>query len=128
KHRLGGIVRLFVDVMTQTPSIVVGIFAYSFIFELSLLGFFPPPLVFSVISAVIALATIMIPIVARTAEEALRLVPTSAREAALPLGIPRYRQARRVVLRSCPSALVTGAILAIARVGGETAPPTMPAA
>ena len=128
KNRLGGIVRLFVDVMTQTPSIVVGIFAYSFIFELSLLGFFPPPLVFSVISAVIALATIMIPIVARTSEEAMRLVPTSAREAALALGIPRYRAILRVVLPSCASALVTGALLGIARVGGETAPLIMTAA
>src|SRR5213079_1461976 len=125
---MGGIVRLFVDVMTQTPSIVVGIFAYSFIFELSLLGFFPPPLVFSVISAVIALATIMIPIVARTSEEAMRLVPTSAREAALALGIPRYRTILRVVLPSCASALVTGALLGIARVGGETAPLIMTAA
>src|SRR5205814_1735433 len=83
---------------------------------LSLLGFFPPPLVFSVISAVIALATIMIPIVARTSEEAMRLVPTSAREAALALGIPRYRAILRVVLPSCASALVTGALLGIARV------------
>jgi phosphate transport system permease protein len=122
KNRVGDIVRFLVDVMTQTPSIVVGIFAWSFMYELSLLGIVPKTLVFSVLSGVIALSTILIPIVARTSEEALRLVPTSAREAALALGIPRYRTILRVVLPSCASALVTGGLLGIARVGGETAP------
>ncbi|TLZ44878.1 MAG: phosphate ABC transporter permease PstA [Methanobacteriota archaeon] len=122
KGRIGVVVRFFVDVMTQTPSVVVGIFAYSFVLTLALSGLVPRTLVFSVISGTIALSTIMIPIVARTSEDALRLVPTSAREAALALGIPRYRTILRVVLPSCASALVTGGLLGIARIGGETAP------
>src|SRR5207249_3405470 len=70
----------------------------------------------------IAPSTIMIPFVARTSEEALRLVPISTRESALALGIPRYRAILRVVLPSSSSAVITGALLGIARVGGETAP------
>ena len=112
KNRIGGFVRFFVDVMTQTPSIVVGIFAYSLIFELGLMGVVSTRLVFSTFTATSALATIMIPIVARTSEEALRLVPSATREAALALGIPRYRTILRVVLPSCASALVTGTIIA----------------
>ena len=127
RNRIGGAVRFFVDVMTQIPSIVVGIFAYSFILELGIAGIVSRRLVFSTITAVIALSTIMIPFVARTSEEALRLVTTSTREAALALGIPRYKVILRVVLPSCASALVTGGLLGIARVGGETAPLIMTA-
>jgi len=127
KNRMGQAVSFFVDIMTQTPSIVVGIFAYSLIFQFALAGFVSRRLVFSTITAVIALSTIMIPIVARTSEEALRLVPTATREAALALGIPRYRTILRVVLPSCASALFTGALLGIARIGGETAPLIMTA-
>lgn len=127
KNRLGEAVRFFVDVMTQVPSIVVGIFAYSLILELGALGLVSTRLVFSTTAGVIALATIMIPFVARTAEEALRLVPTSTREAALALGIPRHRAILRVVLPSAASGLVTGALLGVARVAGETAPLLMTA-
>ncbi len=127
RNRIGGAVRFFVDVMTQIPSIVVGIFAYSFVLELGVAGIVSRRLVFSTITAVIALSTIMIPFVARTSEEALRLVTTSTREAALALGIPRYKVILRVVLPSCASALVTGGLLGIARVGGETAPLIMTA-
>lgn len=127
KNTVGGAVRFFVDVMTQIPSIVVGIFAYSLILELGVLGVVSNRLVFSTTTGVIALSTIMIPFVARTAEEALRLVPISTREAALALGIPRYLTILRVVLPSCASALVTGGLLGIARVGGETAPLIMTA-
>ena len=121
RNRIGGGIRFFVDVMTQIPSIVVGIFAYSFILAVS------PRLVFSTTSGVIALSTIMIPFVARTSEEALRLVPNSTRESALALGIPYYRTILRVVLPSASSALVTGGLLGIARVAGETAPLIMTA-
>lgn len=127
KNRIGGAVRFFVEVMTQIPSIVVGIFAYSLILELGAIGVLSTRLVFSTTTAVIALSTIMIPFIARTSEESLRLVPNSAREAALALGIPRYRTILRVVLPSCGSALVTGGLLGIARVGGETAPLIMTA-
>jgi len=127
KNPIGGAVRFFVEVMTQIPSIVVGIFAYSLILELGVLGVVSNRLVFSTTTGVLALAPIMIPFVARTSEEALRLVPNSTREAALALGIPRYRTILRVVLPSCASALVTGGLLGIARVGGETAPLIMTA-
>ncbi len=127
KNRLGSSIRFFVDVMTQVPSIVVGIFAYSIILELAVLGVVSLRLVFSTITGTIALATIMIPFVARTAEEALRLVSVSTREAALALGIPRYRTILRVVLPTGGSGLVTGALLGVARVAGETAPLLMTA-
>ena len=122
KSRVGDSVRFFVDIMTQIPSIVVGIFAYSVILSLSFAGLVSPRLAFSTITGVIALSTIMIPFVARTSEEALRLVPVSTREAALALGIPRHRAILRVVLPSGGSGLLTGALLGVARVAGETAP------
>src|SRR5205814_9259499 len=79
-------------------------------------------LVFDTISGVLALSTIMVPSVARSSEEALRLVPIAVRESSLALGIPRYRTILRVVVPSASSALVTGGLLGIARVAGETAP------
>ena len=122
KNRFGDAIRFFVDVMTQIPSIVVGIFAYSLILALAVLGVVSPRLAFSTTSGIIALSTIMIPVVARTAEEALRLVPNSTRESALALGIPEHRTILRVVLPTGGSGLITGALLALARVAGETAP------
>src|SRR5436853_275719 len=122
KNRLGAAVRFFVEVMTQVPSMVVGIFVYSLVLELGLIGLGSPRLVFSTISGVLALSTIMVPFVARTSEEALRLVPIAVRESSLALGIPRYRTILRVVVPSASSALVTGGLLGIARVAGETAP------
>ena len=122
KNRLGGSIRFFVDVMTQVPSIVVGIFAYSVILELGQAGIVSTRLVFSAISGTLALSVIMIPFVARTAEEAMRLVSTSTREAGLALGIPRYRVILRIVLPTSASALVTGALLGVARVGAKRPP------
>ncbi len=127
KNPLGAAIRFFVDVMTQIPSIVVGIFAYSIILELGSIGIGSTRLVFSTLSGVVALATLMIPFVARTAEEALRLVPISTRESALALGIPQHRTILRVVLPSASSGLVTGGLLGVARVAGETAPLIMTA-
>jgi phosphate transport system permease protein len=116
RHRPGRTVSFLADVMTGFPSIVVGVFVYA----LFLLFF--PQIVFSTLSGTIALAIIMIPIVARTTEDALRLVPSTVREAALALGIPRYRTTLWVVLASGRSALLTGAVLAVMRGGGEAAP------
>ena len=124
RNRIGDTVRFFVDVMTQIPSIVVGIFAYSFMLALNAAN---PRIVFSTISGVIALSTIMIPFVARTSEEALRLIPNSTREAALALGIPYYRTVLRVVIPAASSAVVTGGLLGVARISGETAPLLMTA-
>lgn len=126
-NRLGGVIRFFMDIMTEIPSIVVGIFIYTLLLELSVLGWIDRRLVFSAIAGVLALAIIMVPIVARTAEEALKLVPTSTREAALALGIPKYRVTLRIVLSSARSGLLTGGLLAVARAGGETAPLIMTA-
>ncbi|MCI4350896.1 MAG: phosphate ABC transporter permease PstA [Thermoplasmata archaeon] len=113
---LGRAVSFFTDVMTGLPSIVIGVFVYG------LFVLYYPRIVFSAITGSIALAIIMIPIVARTSEESLRAVPHSVREAALGLGIPKYRGILRVVLPSALPAVATGALLAVMRAGGEAAP------
>lgn len=107
-------VRFAADVMMGVPSIVVGIFAYAL--------FVRPFGGFSTISGSLALAIIMIPLVTRTAEEMILLVPHELREAALALGVPRWRTTLSVITRSAASGIATGVILAIARVAGETAP------
>lgn len=112
-------VRFLADVMTGLPSIVFGMFIYA-----AFLLLFPGR-VFSLLAGTLALAVLVLPFVARTTEEALRLVPNSLREAALALGVPKYRVTGRVVLSSAREGVVTGAILAMARIGGETAPGIM---
>jgi phosphate transport system permease protein len=126
-NRLGRTVRFFTDILTEIPSIVVGIFVYTLLLESANLGWVDVRLVFSTIAGVLALAVIMVPIVARTSEEALRLVPTATREAALALGIPKYRVTLRIVLSSARGGLLTGSLLAVARAAGETAPLVMTA-
>ncbi len=116
RGRVGRTVSFLTDVMTGFPSIVVGVFVYSLFF------LFFPGIVFSATAGAVALAVIMVPIVARTTEEALRLVPTTVREAAYALGIPRYRTTIQVVLSAARGAVLTGALLAVMRAGGETAP------
>jgi phosphate transport system permease protein len=96
------------------PSIVVGVFAYAILVR--------PLHSYSAISAAVALAVIMIPVVCRTAEESLRLVPNSMREAALALGITRWRSVVGVVIPGAITGIVTGIMLAVARIAGETAP------
>jgi phosphate transport system permease protein len=107
-------VRFAADILSGVPSIVVGIFAYAILVK--------PLHSYSAISAAVALAIIMIPVVARTAEEALRLVPNSMREAALALGITRWRSVIGVVIPGAITGIVTGAMLGVARIAGETAP------
>lgn len=113
-HRLGDVVRFTADVLTGVPSIVIGIFVYGLV--VLRMG------TFSALAAGIALAVIMLPIVARSSEEMLRLVPHSQREAALALGISRWRTILSVVVPAAQRGLITGALLAIARAAGETAP------
>ena len=122
QNRLGRAVRFFTDVMTQIPSIVMGVFAFSLIFELGAMGYVSPRLVYSTTSGTLALSVIIIPFIARTTDEALRLVPIETREAALALGLPKYKVTLRVVFSSASSGLLTGVLLAVARAGGETAP------
>lgn len=112
-------ISFFADVMTGTPSIVVGLFVYTF-----LLDFDPNigPAIFSVYAGSAALAVIMIPVVVRTAEESMKLVPHTLREASWALGVSHGKTTRSVVLPSSLGPLVTGSILAVARAGGETAP------
>ncbi|HLL16831.1 MAG TPA: phosphate ABC transporter permease PstA, partial [Pyrinomonadaceae bacterium] len=102
------------DTLTGIPSILVGVFVYTIIVL--------PMKQFSAMAGGIALAVIMIPIVARTTEEMIRLVPASLREGALALGAPQWRVTTGVVLPAAASGIVTGAMLAVARVSGETAP------
>jgi len=111
--RFSRTVRFFADVMTGVPSIVVGIF----VFALLVLGHS-----FSAFSGAVALAFIMWPIVLRTAEEVIRLVPHEIREASYALGVPKWKTVLKVVLPTAAGGLVTGSMLAVARVSGETAP------
>jgi phosphate transport system permease protein len=122
RNRFGDAARFAADVLAGVPSIVFAIIVFSIFYELDQMNVIKAYWVLSVFSASVALALIMLPIVARTAEEALRLVPTSTREAALALGVPRYRVVLRIVLSSSRSAVITGALLAVARAAGETAP------
>ncbi len=115
--RLAHAVRFFVDVMTGVPSIVFGLFVY---LTLVLAGAGGSS--FAGWKGSAALALLMLPIVTRSAEVVLKLVPDSLREAALALGAPRWKAIVRVVLPSAASGIVTGALLAIARAAGETAP------
>jgi phosphate transport system permease protein len=112
--RIGGVVRFVADVLSGIPSIVIGIFIYELIVVRQ--GHF------SALAGSIALAVIMLPIVARATEEMLKLVPISQREAALALGLPRWRTTVNVVLPAALGGLVTASLLAIARAAGETAP------
>jgi phosphate transport system permease protein len=114
--RFGKAVRYFVDVMTGVPSIVFGLFIY---ITLILTGFGGS---FAGWKGSVALALLMLPIVTRSAEVVLLLVPDSLREAALALGAPRWRVVTRIVLPTALPGLVTGTLLAIARAAGETAP------
>jgi phosphate transport system permease protein len=112
--KAGSAIRFVADILAGVPSIVVGVFAYAIVVR--------PMHSYSAFSAGVALAIIMIPIVARTAEESLRLVPNSMREAALALGITRWRAIVGVVIPGAITGIVTGIMLAVARIAGETAP------
>ena len=107
-------VRFAADILAGVPSIVVGVFAYAILVR--------PMHSYSALSAGVALAIIMVPVVARTAEESLRLVPNSMREAALALGITRSRAVIGVVVPGALTGIATGIMLAVARIAGETAP------
>jgi phosphate transport system permease protein len=107
-------VRFAADILAGVPSIVVGVFAYAIMVR--------PMHSYSALSAGVSLAIIMIPIIARTAEESLRLVPGSMREAALALGITRWRATMGIIVPGAMTGIVTGVMLGVARIAGETAP------
>jgi phosphate transport system permease protein len=113
-RRMPWLVRFLADLLNGVPSIVIGIFAYAIVVR--------PLRHFSALAGGVALAIIMLPIVVRTTEEIVRLVPTSLREAALALGIPEWKVILRVVVPTARAGIITGVMVAVARVAGETAP------
>ena len=111
---LANLVRFLADVLNGLPSIVMGIFAWQFLVK--------PFGHFSALAGGAAIGAMMIPLVSRTTEEMVRTVPQSLREAALALGYPRWRTSLQIVLRTALGGIVTGVLVAVARVAGETAP------
>jgi phosphate transport system permease protein len=112
--KLSDLIRFSADVLSGIPSIITGMVAYALLVV--------PMKGFSALAGAFALALIMIPIVLRTTEEQLKLVPGTLREASLALGVPLWRTTLRVTLRSALTGVMTGILLAIARISGETAP------
>ena len=114
RNRFGDSIRFTADVLNGVPSIVVGIVAYSIVVLYQKHC--------SALAGGVALAIMMIPTITRTTEEMLLLVPRALREAAFGLGIPRWRTTLSITLRTATSGVITGIMLAFARVAGETAP------
>ena len=112
--KLGEAVRFVNDILLSAPSIVLGLFVYTLV--VARMGHF------SGLAGAIALAFIVLPVVVRTTDEMLRLVPAQMREAALSLGIPQWKVTVQVLYRSASAGIVTGILLALARISGETAP------
>ncbi len=112
--RISTVIRFCADVLSGIPSIITGMVAYTLLVV--------PMKGFSALAGSLALALIMIPIVLRTTEEQLKMVPNSLREAALALGVPLWRTTLKVTLRSALAGVLTGVLLAISRIAGETAP------
>jgi phosphate transport system permease protein len=114
KPKLSSSVRFFIDILASMPSILVGLFVYSVV-VISMKRF-------SAIAGGVALGILMIPTIARSTEEFLKLVPSHIREAGLALGLPRWKVTLRIILKGSMGAISTGIVLAIARASGETAP------
>jgi phosphate transport system permease protein len=114
RNKFGNLVRFTADVLNGVPSVVIGMTAWALVVV--------PQGHFSLISGSVALGIMMVPVISRTTEEVLLLVPQSIREAALGLGIPKWRTILSVVLRSASAGIVTSVMLAFARIAGESAP------
>ena len=114
RSRIGDVIRFVNDILLSAPSIVLGLFVYTLV--VAQMGHF------SALAGAIALAFIVLPVVVRTTDGMLRLVPTQMREAALSLGIPQWKVVVQVLYRSSLPGIVTGILLALARISGETAP------
>src|SRR5690349_10297021 len=112
--RLAAVVGFINDILLSAPSIVIGLFVYELVVR--------PMGHFSGFAGAIALAIILLPIVVRTTDEALRLVPNQMREAAFALGIPGWKVTAQILFKAAMSGIVTGVLLGLARIGGETAP------
>jgi phosphate transport system permease protein len=114
RNRLGGVIRFTADVLNGVPSIVMGIVAFAIVVLYQKH--------FSALAGGVALSIMMVPTICRTTEEMLLLVPQSLREASYGLGVPRWRTTLSVTLRTATSGVITGIMLAFARIAGETAP------
>jgi len=112
--RLAAVVSFINDILLSAPSIVLGLFVYELVVR--------PSGHFSGYAGALALAMILLPVVVRTTDEALRLVPNQMREAAFALGMPRWRVTSQILYKSAMSAILTGILLGVARIAGETAP------
>lgn len=114
-RKIGTVVRFVNDILLSAPSIVLGLFVYTLVVMQSGGNF-------SALAGAISLAFIVLPVVVRTTDEMLRLVPAQMREAALSLGVPQWKVIVQVLYRSASAGIVTGVLLALARISGETAP------
>ena len=114
RSRFGSAVRFVNDILLSAPSIVIGLFVYELIVR--------PAGHFSGYAGGVALAMILLPVVVRTSDEALQLVPDPLREAGLALGLPRWKITTSILYRAASTGIVTGVLLAVARISGETAP------
>jgi phosphate transport system permease protein len=112
--RISQVIRFFNDILLSAPSIVIGLFVYTLVVA--------PMKQFSGLAGSIALAILVIPVVIRTTEDMLRLVPDQLREAAASIGMPRNIMIRHVAYKAAKAGILTGVLLAIARISGETAP------
>jgi phosphate transport system permease protein len=114
KHPIGETIRFINDILLSAPSIVLGLFVYTMVVATT--GHF------SGFAGALALALIVLPVVVRTTDEMLQLVPSAMREAALSLGVPQWKMTMQVLYRSAAPGIVTGVLLGLARISGETAP------
>ncbi|BBD79690.1 phosphate ABC transporter permease PstA [Aerosticca soli] len=121
RSRLGEAVRFLNDILLSAPSIVLGLFVYTIV-VLPSTALTHGNITFSGAAGGVALALIALPVIVRTTDEMLRLVPSTLREAALSLGIPQWKMTVQILLRAARAGVITGVLLALARISGETAP------
>ena len=121
RTKLGATIRFLNDILLSAPSIVLGLFVYVIV-VLPMSNLTHGAVSFSGLAGAIALALIGLPVIVRTTDEMLQLVPGTLREAALSLGIPQWKLTTQVLMRAALSGIVTGVLLALARLAGETAP------
>ncbi|MCF5602560.1 phosphate ABC transporter permease PstA, partial [Pseudomonas syringae] len=119
--KLGNTVRFINDILLSAPSIVLGLFVYTVV-VLPLNAVTGHQVGFSALAGALALALLVIPVVVRTTDEMMQLQPSTMREAALALGVPQWKLTLQIVLRAAKAGVVTGLLLALARITGETAP------
>ena len=121
RTKLGEAIRFLNDILLSAPSIVIGLFVYTII-VLPSTALTNGDITFSGFAGGMALALIALPVIVRTTDEMLRLVPSTLREAALSLGIPQWKLTTQILIRAARSGIITGVLLALARISGETAP------